>query len=76
MQLWHLQTMANVDSGRGGGLLDNRLTDVGGNKQVDARSKTIAFLKEFIKEEDEGGEDELNDGEKANASTKVTWLPI
>ena len=62
---------ANVD---GEGLPDDILTDVSGNKQVDAGSKTVAFLKEFI--EEEGGDDELNDGEKANASTEVAWLPI
>jgi hypothetical protein len=76
VQLWNLQTTANVDSGRGEGL-PTRLTDVGGNKQVDAGSKTIAFLKEFVEEDDdEGGDDELNDEEKASTSTEVAWLPI
>jgi len=76
VQLWNLQTTANVDSGRGEGL-PMRFADVGGNKQADAGSKTIAFLKEFVEEDDnEGGDDELNDEEKASASTEVAWLPI
>ena len=53
-----------------------RLAGVGGNKQVDAGSQTIAFLKEFVEEDDdEGDDDELND-EKASASTEVACLPI
>ena len=47
--------------GRGEGL-PMRLADVSGNKQVGAGSQTIAFLKEFVEEDDdEGADDELND---------------
>ena len=48
----------------------------GQNKQVDARSKIVAFLKEFVEEGGDEGGDELNDEEKASASTEVAWFPI
>lgn len=55
------------------GLSDDRLADVGGDEQVGARSETVAFLKEFIKEnDDQGGDDELHDEEKADAGAEVT----
>ena len=74
---FELGPTTNVDGGRGEGLPDDRLADVGGDEQVDAGSETVALLKKFVeKDDDEGGDDELNDEEKANTSTEVTWLTI
>jgi len=39
-----LISMANIDGGRGKGLPDDGLTDIGGNKKVDAGSETVTFL--------------------------------
>ena len=72
-----LGSTANVDGGRGKGLPDDGLADVGGNEQVDTGSETVTFLKEFVEEDDdEGSDDELDDEEKTNTSTEVTWLAI
>jgi hypothetical protein len=68
---------ADVDGGGGEGLPDDGLADVGGDKQVDAGSETVALLEELVEEDDdEGGDDELDDEEQANTGTKVTWLAI
>jgi hypothetical protein len=72
-----LGSTANVDGGRGKGLPDDGLADVGGGEQVDAGSETVTFLKEFDEEDDDEGSDgELDDKEKTNTGTEVTWLAI
>jgi hypothetical protein len=74
---FELGSTANVDGGRGKGLPDDGLADVGGDEQVDTGSEAVAFLEEFVEEDDdEGGDDELDDEEKANAGTEIAWLAI
>lgn len=45
-----LVTSARVDRVRAEGFPDNGLADVGGNKEGNARSETVALLKEFVEE--------------------------
>jgi len=74
---FELGPTTNVDGGRREGLPDDRLADVGGDEQVDARAEAVALLKKFVEKDDnEGGDDELNDEEKTNTGTEVTWLTI
>ena len=66
-----------VDGGRGKGLPNDRLTDVGGDEERDTGTKTITFLKELIEENhNERSGDELDDKQKANSSTEVRRLAI
>ena len=67
---------ADVDGGGGEGLPDDRLADVGGNKQIDAGSKTVALLEELVEEDDDEGSNDEPGEEKANTGTKVPWLAI
>ena len=54
-----------------------RLADVGGNKQVDAGSKIVAFLKEFVEEnDDEDGDDELKRQAQALRSLIFPYKPV
>ena len=59
-----LGSTANVDGGRGKSLPDDGLADVGGDEQGDTGSEAVAFLKEFVEKDDDGGsDDELDDEE-------------
>ena len=59
-----LGSTANVDGGRGKSLPDDGLADVGGDEQGDTGSEAVAFLKEFVEKDDDGGSnDELDDEE-------------
>ena len=50
---------------------------LGSNKERDTRTKTVTLLEKFIEENnDEGGDDELNDQQKADTGTKVAWLAV
>lgn len=68
---------SGVDRGGGECLPDDRLADVCCNEQRDSRSKTIALLQQLIEKDDnQTSNDQLNDQEEANTSTKVTWLAV
>jgi hypothetical protein len=64
----------------GGGrerLPDDGLANVGGNEEIDARAKTVAFLEQLIEEnDDKGSNDELDDQEEADTCAEVTRLAI
>ena len=64
----------------GGGrecLPDDGLANVGGNKERDARTETVTLLEKFVEENNnESGDDELDDQQKADTSAEVTWLAI
>lgn len=72
-----LTTATDIDGSGGEGLPDNTFTDVGGDKQVNTTSKSIAFLEEFVKEDDDKGRDnELNDEQETDTSTKILGLSV
>lgn len=71
------RSAAGVDGGGGERLPDDALTNVGGDEERDTRSQTVALLEELIEEnDDETGDNELEDKEKADTSTKVAGLSI
>ena len=56
---------------------DDGLADVGSNEERDTGTETVALLKKLVKEnDDESGDDELDDQQKADSSAEVTWLAI
>lgn len=72
-----LRSTTGVNGGGGKRLPNDALANVGGDKERDPRSQTIALLEELIEENNnETGNDKLEDEEKANTSTKVARLPI
>jgi hypothetical protein len=72
-----LGTTASVDGGRRECLPDDRLADVGGDKERDTGAETVTFLKKLVEEnDDQCGDDELDDEEKADTSANVTRLSI
>ena len=72
-----LSTSSSVDGGRAESLPDNGLANIGGNKQRNTRTKSIAFLKELVqKKNDKSGNEELNDDEKAHAHAHLAWNTV
>ena len=55
-----LSAAAGVDGGGGEGLPDDRLADVGGDEERDARAETVSFLQEFVQQQNnESGDEKL-----------------
>ena len=74
---FELGAATNVDGGGGEGLPHDGLANVGSDEQVDAGAQAVALLEELIEKDDnEGGDYELNDEEQADASTEVFGLAI
>lgn len=72
-----LRSTASVNGGGGERLPDDALANVGGDKERDTRSQTIALLEKLIEENNnETGNNKLEDEKKADTSTKVARLPI
>ena len=72
-----LGTTASVDSGRGEGAPDDRLANVGGDEERDARPETVTFLEELVEEDDdERGRAELDDQEETDTSAEVAGLTV
>ncbi|KAG8922101.1 hypothetical protein FRC02_012131 [Tulasnella sp. 418] len=66
-----------IEGGGGECLPDDALADVGGDKEGDTGSKTVALLKELIKEDDdESSDDELEDGQQADTCSEIAWLTV
>jgi hypothetical protein len=74
LELW---STARVDRRRRKGLPDDRLANVGGDEERNARAEAIASLEELIEEDDEkGGDDELDDEQEADAIAEVLGLAV
>jgi len=74
---FELSSSSGVDGGGGEGLPDNVLTDVGGNKERDTRSKTVSLLQELIQDDDDDtSEEELHDDENGVTSTEVLDITV
>ena len=68
---------AGVDGGGRECLPDDGLANVGSNEERDTRTETVTLLEKFVEENDnESGDDELDDQQKADTSAEVTWLAI
>ncbi|KAF1756407.1 hypothetical protein GCK72_012860 [Caenorhabditis remanei] len=58
-------------------LPDNRFANVGGDEERDSGSETISFLEKLVeKKDDETGNHELDDDEKADSSSDFRWLSV
>ena len=74
LEFW---TAAGVNGSGRECLPDDGLANVSSNEERDTRAETITLLEKFVEENDnESGDDELDDQQKANASAEVTWLTI
>lgn len=74
LEFW---STAGVDGGRRERFPDDGLANVGSNEERDTGTETVTLLEKFIEEnDDESGDDELDDQQKADTSTEVTWLAI
>jgi hypothetical protein len=72
-----LGSTASVDGGGGEGLPDDGFTDVGGDEEGDARSKTVSFLEKLVEEDhDHGRGDKLDNEEKTDAGAEITGLAV
>ena len=71
------RSTTGIDGGGGKCLPYDGLANVGSNEERDTRTKTITLLEKFIeKNDDESGDDELDDQQKADTRAEVTWLAI
>lgn len=71
------RSTASVNGGGGERLPDDALANVGGDKERDTRSQPVALLEELIKKNNnETGDNQLEDEEKADTGTKVAGLSI
>lgn len=69
---FELGSASGVDGRGGEGLPNDRFADVGRDEEVDARPEAVALLEELVEEDhDEGGDDELEDKEKADSGAEV-----
>jgi len=74
LEFW---STSGVNGGWGESLPDNGLADVGRNEKGDTASKTISLLEKLVKENDnQASNNQLEDQEEDNASTKVRWLTV
>lgn len=72
-----LRSATGVNGSGGERLPDNALANVGGDEERDTRSQTVTLLEEFIEKDDnETGNNELEDEEKADTGTKVAGLSV
>jgi hypothetical protein len=70
-------TTTSVDGGGRERFPDDGFTNVGGDEQRDTGSETITFLEEFVEKDDnEGGDDELDDEKEANSCSKFGRLTV
>ena len=70
-------TTTDIHSSRRKGLPDYWLTDVGGDEKIDTWAKTVSFLEEFIKENNNKCcNDKLDDKEEADAGADVFGLAV
>lgn len=68
-----LGSLVRADRDRGEALPDDVLADVGGNKQADARTETVALVQELIEHEDhEASNEQLSDNERSAEKAKLT----
>ena len=68
---------AGVDGRGREGLPDDGLADVRGNEEGDAGPEAVALLEELIEEDDdEGGRDELDDKQEADAGAEIARLAV
>ena len=71
------RSTAGVDGGGRECLPDDGLANVGSNEERDTGTETVTLLEKFVEEDDnESGDDELDNQQKADTSTEVTWLAI
>lgn len=71
------RSTSSVDGGGRESLPDDALANVGGNEKRDTGSKTVTLLEELIEKNDnETCNNELENKEKANTSTKITGLSV
>ena len=71
------RSTAGVDGSGGERLPDDGLANVGSDEERDTGTETVTLLEKFVEENDnESGDDELDDQQKADTSAEVTWLAI
>lgn len=72
-----LRATTGVDGRGGEGLPNDRLANVGRDEKRYTASETVALLEQFIKEDDhKTSNDQLNDQQDTDTSTKVTGLAV
>ena len=72
-----LRATTGVDGRGGEGLPNDRLANVGRDEKRDTASETVALLEQFIKEDDhKTSNNQLNDQQDTDTSTKVTGLAV
>ena len=70
-------TATSVDGSGRECLPDDGLANISSNEERDTRAETVTLLEKFVEENDnESGDDELDDQQKADAGSEVTWLTI
>lgn len=68
---------SGVDGSWGESLPDNGLANVGRDEEGDTATKTVAFLKEFVQENNnQGCGEELDDKKNTDTSAEVRWLAV
>lgn len=71
------RTTTSVDGGGGEGLPHNGLADVCRDEERDTASKTVALLEQLIEEnDDQTSNNQLDNQQNTDTSTKVTWLAV
>jgi hypothetical protein len=71
------RTTTSVDGGGGEGLPHNGLADVCRDEERDTASKTVALLEQLVEEnDDQTSNNQLDNQQNTDTSTKVTWLPV
>lgn len=74
LEFW---STASVDGRRRERLPDDGLANVGGDEEGDTGTESVTLLEKFVEENDnESGDDELDDQQKADTGAEVTWLAI
>ena len=74
---FEFRSTTGVDGGGRERLPDDGLANVGSDEERDTGTETVTLLKKFVEENDnESGDDELDDQQKADTSAEVTWLAI
>ena len=74
LEFW---TATGVDGSGRECLPDDGLANVSSDEERDTGAKPITLLEKFIEEDDnESGDDELDDQQKTDAGSEVTWLTI
>ena len=72
-----LRPSARVDRRRTERFPDDRLADVRGDEQRDARAESVAFLQQFVEEkDDQTGDEQLDDDQKTNAGADVRRVAV